>query len=107
MSPSFYSDRVVRLYAEDGSLPFFIVTRTLAQLTTIDDGVWTYDNGTWSYSYTCYSLFSLFGNQTDDSMDLFQVSHNGAGFIINANINSTTSVHYEGSIPITTTVNYN
>ncbi len=107
VSPSFYSSRVVRLYAEDGSLSFFIVSRTLSQLTTIDDGAWTYDNGAWSYCYTCYSLYSLFGNANYNSMSSFQVSHNGAGFIINANINSTTSVHYEGSIPITTTVNYN
>lgn len=107
VSPSFYSSRVIRFYAEDGSLSFFIVSRTLAQLTTIDEGAWTYDGGTWSYCYSCYSLYYLFNNANYNSMNSFQVSHNGAGFTINANVNSTTSVHYEGSIPITTSTDYN
>lgn len=107
VSPSFCSTRIVRFYNESGTLSFFIVTRTLSQVTTIDPGSWTYDNGSWTYSNTSYTFYSLFGNGVYSSLNSFQVSNNGAGFIINANINSTTSLHYEGSIPITTSTEYN
>lgn len=107
VSPSFCSTRIVRFYAESGTLSFFIVTRTLVQVTTIDPGSWTYDNGSWTYSYTSYTYYSLFGNGVSASLNSFQVSNNGAGYVINANINSTTSLHYEGSIPISTSTEYN
>ncbi|MBQ0090568.1 MAG: hypothetical protein KBT27_14680 [Prevotellaceae bacterium] len=99
IQPAFCSDRIVRFYSDKGDLSFFIVTRTTAQLTTIDSGTWTYTS-TWSSSPTVYIEYNLFGTEYYTAMTSFRVKKSGGNYIIDAVINSTTTMHYEGDISV-------
>lgn len=101
IQPAFYSSRVVRFYDNYGKLSFFIGTHSLARLTTIDTGAWTYTS-TWEYSSTCYFMWSLLGKSSERALSWFRVSSQGAGFVVDAQINENTTLHYEGSIPVYT-----
>lgn len=97
--PSFCSSRVVRLYSDTGGLVFFIVTRTMANLTTIDLGGWSYESA-WTYGTNIYSLYSINGSQYEQSMQSFIVTMQNGLYVIDAKINNNTTLHYEGAISI-------
>jgi hypothetical protein len=98
VNPSFWSGRVIRFYSQNG-LEFFIVTHTLVQLTTIDLGVWTYST-TWNYSPTVYHLWYLFGTQHESSLVSFSVSMENGLYVVDAQIDNNTTLHYKGAISI-------
>lgn len=105
INPEFFSTRTVRFYSDKGDLAFSIFTSTTSQLTTIDSGAWTFTT-TWSTSSTVYTSYTLFGTLYSTEMPSFRVKKSSGVYIIDAVINDTTTMHYEGEISVSFVYDY-
>lgn len=107
VSPSFFSSVTLRFFDASGNAVFYVGNNTLAYVTSVPVGTWTYSD-TWSYDECSYlgwggpSLGSKYYAMTS-----MVVSRNGNIYTVDCVINSTSKMHYQGPISITTRTEYN
>ena len=104
VNPAFQSDLTLYFYDASGNIVFYIANNSLSSVSSITTGTWTYLS-TRTYSTDTYYAWgsTTFGSRYNyKALTSFVITQNGNDYIVDCVIDSTTKLHYEGPIPITT-----
>lgn len=100
-NPSFQSETVLRIYDTNGTQMFWIVIYSLANITELTTGTYTYSS-TRSYSKTTYWVWGCTGvaSSAERAVESFVISKKGSFYVIDCVFNSNAKLHYEGIVAV-------
>ena len=104
VNPTFQAELTLYFYDASGNIVFYICNYSLSTLSSIPLGSWSYVD---SRTYRTDTYFewgsTTFGKKYNyNALESFNISQNGNNYIVDCIIDSTTKLHYDGPIPIST-----